>query len=310
MKKRSFLIVFFLFISAWLGLFLFSQAKNLNFNQVFVKKDNWEVSKTDNESYGTIKLKEHFFSQEHFYKSLKKTDVDFFNKDIQALILPHNPVLSSWISSGLGEVNKKVNKVIIIGPNHENLGPQTIATTKSSWETPAGKLEANQKLVDNLSLEFNIIPQQEFFRQEHSIGVFPPFVKNYFPQAEIVPIIISSYANYEDAEKLKGWLNQNADENTLIVYSIDFSHYLSKQEARKKDEISKDLIANEEIGKILRLNNDNTDSPVTLAVSLMLARERGWEREIFAHTNSFDLLGTDSSYTTSYFALFFYTPSK
>jgi MEMO1 family protein len=120
-----------------------------------------------------------------------------------------------------------------------------------------------------------------------------------------VPVAVSSYANQKDAEKLSGWLMKVVNNNSLVIFSLDFSHYLKKEDADLKDEITKQLIIKKDIGKIMELNNDNVDCPPVLAMSLLYAQKAGLSTEFLRHENSFNFSNDKTISTTSYFTIKF-----
>ena len=95
-----------------------------------------------------------------------------------------------------------------------------------------------------------------------------------------MPIVFSSYADIQDAERVSSWLSKKLPGNSLIIISIDFSHYLTEEEADKNDRITEDLILNSDIEKIVRLNNDYVDSPASLAAALLFAKNKKLKLEI------------------------------
>jgi AmmeMemoRadiSam system protein B len=87
---------------------------------------------------------------------------------------------------------------------------------------------------------------------------------------------------------------------------MDFSHYLTKEVADEKDEMTRQLILDRDVGKIIRLNNDNVDCPPALAMSILYARKKGLSTEIVRNGNSFDFSQEKPSRTTSYFTVRFF----
>lgn len=253
-----------------------------------------------------IGMNEMFYETGNFNSAIEKANATDVAGDIRAMIVPHHLLASEYIAGLMKEASKKeINHVIIIGPNHENVGQTVIASTLARWKTAFGDVETNEDLVLKLLSTYKEISNPGAFYSEHSVGAIVPFIKHYLPHADIVPIIINSYAEHKDAEKLADWLDKNIMEDTLIVVSTDFSHYLNKAQAEKNDGITKDLINNRDTETIATLNNDYIDSPVSLATILLLAEKRNWETNIIFHGNSFDFNLVKPSETTSYFGVVF-----
>ena len=173
------------------------------------------------------------------------------------------------------------------------------------WETAFGVVRTNKELTSRLLTDLSLDENLEAFKREHSIGAIIPFIKYYYPKAQILPILISSYAREADAQRLSQWLGSNLDEESLIVFSMDFSHYLEYSQAQANDQITKGLILGKNIGRIAELNNDYVDSPIGLAACLLLAQDRGLETKIIYQANSADYIKPTPIETTSYFGIVF-----
>ncbi|MCD4761466.1 AmmeMemoRadiSam system protein B [bacterium] len=253
-----------------------------------------------------ISLKESFYDKQSFWPAVKAADKIRANSDIPAIVVPHHLVPSEYIARMLKRASgRQVDQVVIIGPNHNNIGVASIASVKASWQTPFGAVDTHVSLADDLLFTLGIKENFEAFDNEHAVGAIVPFVKYYLPQAKVVPVLLSSYAETSDAEKLAKWLNNNLPDNSLIIFSIDFSHYLSKEEADRKDIITRELIWDRDINRIMGLNNDYVDSPASLITGLMYANYNNLKINIEKQGNSFDFLLPKPSETTSYFAISF-----
>jgi len=254
-----------------------------------------------------IELNEMFYEEENFALASISAEQVQARSDIYAIIVPHHLVASTYqtqlvkMSSG-----REISSVVIIGPNHDNIGTNPIASVRAKWQTPFGDLSTDPELTNRFLFDFQLAPDKEAFKLEHSIGSIVPVVKYYLPQAKILPIILSSNADAIEASQIGEWLVENLPEDSLIIISIDFSHYLTKEEADARDQITQELILNRDIEKILRLSNvDNVDSPVSLATVLHYANEKKLKTEIIHHSNSFDFAIEKPQETTSYFAITF-----
>ena len=253
-----------------------------------------------------IELQEMFYEQENFTNALSSHEEIIPQNNIYMVIVPHHLLASEYIAKMLKmSSGRNINTVVIIGPNHENIGTGSIASVKAKWNTPYGFLNVNEKLTDYFLTDFKLDSTREIFACEHSIGAIAPFVKYYFPKAEILPIVFSSYADIQNAERVSSWLLEKLPKNSLVVISIDFSHYLTEEEADKNDKITEDLILNSDVERIMRLNNDYVDSPASLATALLFAKNKKLKTEIIDNANSCDFSIEKSQVTTSYFAIVF-----
>ncbi|KKQ28135.1 MAG: hypothetical protein US42_C0002G0090 [Candidatus Magasanikbacteria bacterium GW2011_GWC2_37_14] len=253
-----------------------------------------------------IKLKPMFYEENNFFSSIEKTKNIKVEKNIQAIVVPHHLLAGEYIAGLFKRASgENFSTIVVIGPNHENISQEILATTLASWQTPWGEVETDRGLVNNFLADFGEQTVFEAFQNEHSVGAMAPFIKYYFPEAKIVPVIINSYANIQDANKLSIWLNKNLPEHSLIVVSTDFSHYLDRVEADQNDLETQQWIGERNTEMIARLNNDYIDSPISLVTILLLAQKRNWQIEEIYHGNSFDFSLIKPSETTSYFGLVF-----
>jgi len=226
--------------------------------------------------------------------------------DVRAIIVPHHLLAATYTARMFRmAAGRRVDTVFIVGPNHFNIGPTTVATAKALWRTPQGQVAVDGALVDRLADAFRIRESAPVFTGEHSIGAIIPYVARYFPKTDIVPITLSSYAGIGEAKQLAEWLSKNAGRSSLIVFSIDFSHYLSEELADREDALTRRLMVNGDIGAISRLTNDNVDSPASLMTALEFARLRGMRTDIVASGNSNRVRPEKTPSTTSYFAVAF-----
>ncbi len=264
------------------------------------------VNKIDNFTLPIVAMQDSFYNQEEFLSAIKKAEAIKPQTNIYAIIVPHHLVGADIIAELIKMASgRPIDTVVVIGPNHRNIGREPLATAPVNWQTPEGNLLSAVKLVKLFLIDNHLQPNQSALEKEHSVGATMPFIKHYWPQAQVLPIVLSSYAGKEEAEKLSDWLKSHLAKNSLIIFSLDFSHYLTKEEADLKDEKTENLIENFLIDKIYELNNDYVDSPAGLATALLLAQKSEYKVSIIRHNNSFDYAITKPAATTSYFGIVF-----
>ncbi len=253
-----------------------------------------------------VETQDSFYSREQFLPAVKKAGEIAPRPDVYAIIVPHHLVGADIIAELLKTASgRPIDTVVVIGPNHSNVGREPLASAPVNWQTPEGDLLADDKLVKSFLTDNRLEPNPSALANEHSVGAIMPFIKHYLPQARVLPIVLSSYAGKVEAEKLSGWLKSRLGKNSLVIFSLDFSHYLTKGEADLKDEETKSLIENFLIDKIYGLNNDYVDSPAGLAMAMLLAEQAGLKASFIRHNNSFDYAISKPAATTSYFGIAF-----
>ena len=221
-------------------------------------------------------------------------------------VIPHHLVAGHLIASyfaGLAE--QKPELIIIAGPNHENRGGKVI-TGFYDWQTPDGLVKTEKSVVEGLLDSHLAVQDEEALAGEHSIGSLVPFVRHYLPEARIIPIILHHGVTLSEVDKLLTGLNPYLDEKTVLVASVDFSHYLTRREAEAKDSQTLIHMRNFDYGALFRLGDDHLDSPACLALAFRRAEDQGLgDFQVIDHTNSGIIMNNDLMETTSYFNLVF-----
>lgn len=250
-----------------------------------------------------------FFDERLFYKSLAKINtVAKPDKEIKGGIVPHHLLATEMISEFYFYFkNQDVRTVIVIGPNHKETGDFSVLSGLSDWDTPFGKIETEKITVNELVGKNLAKIDDAALDGEHSAALHIPFIKYFLPKAKVVPIIISGKMKIEDAEKLSAALAKYArKKGTVIIASVDFSHYLPENIAAEKDKESFEAIKNFDYEKIHRFGNDNLDSPLSIIVLLhVLKRVNASELKLIKNLNSEQIFKSGSRETTSYFTIYF-----
>ncbi|MFA6427415.1 MAG: AmmeMemoRadiSam system protein B [Candidatus Magasanikbacteria bacterium] len=275
---------------------------------VFIRRDTtgFNVTPDVERNLTTIALHDMFYDEYNFNQAIRKAEGVESEKNISAIVVPHHLLVSEYIAALIKKsFGRPIDYVIIIGPNHQNVGSNALSSAHAQWGTPFGSVQTDAKMVDAFLDYVHGYSQTYVFEEEHSVGAIVPFIKHYLPQARIVPIVINSYATHADAEKLSDWLATSIGGNYLIIVSTDFSHYLDKTTADRNDLYTRELIEKGDTIKITTLNNDYVDSPVSLATVLLFAQKKGLTTDIVYNSNSFDFLTNKPSETTSYFGIVF-----
>ncbi len=265
------------------------------------------------------------FYNELDFMNIKDYKFDKNVETIRGLIVPHHLLAKDLIHEAFQTVVKnlenqettstdkignisKYKTVVIFGPDHESTNRGKVFTSSSNWQSPKGILNADKDIIGKISeLDF-VIENDEKMTVEHSISGFVPFIKYYFSDAKIVPLALTKQLTLENLNSLLYLLVENLDiETTLFISSVDFSHYLSLEEANKMDEVSIEAIINKDIEKIMKFTNDNMDSPNSIVAMLNTMELIEAEKvKIINKTNSQIILNKKIDETTSYVTFLFY----
>lgn len=299
MKRIQLLLVITIIIGCGL---VISRAQYYNYRSKNVVTHNGQQKRYE------ILSSRNFFDAKYFNHAVNSAQNTKKTANIKAVVVPHHLIAADIIADILARIEKNnINNVVIIGPNHEDKNATTIASAYVEWQTPFGKARTNNELVGKFLVDLNLHNYAEVFSEEHSVGAIIPFIKYYYPKAKILPIIFNSTAGLSDARDVVYWLDKNLDENTLVVFSLDFSHYLTEHEAKAKDEMVKNFILSGDISNIINLNSDYVDSPAALATAVMYADYHNLQINIVDQKNSNDFLERPSVDITTYLSIIFNT---
>ena len=109
-------------------------------------------------------------------------------------IVPHHFLASDLIAKFFKKIESQndIETIILIGPNHFNVGFYGILASKAHWNTPFGDIGPDLEVIGILAEGGLVQIDEKPFQSEHSISTITPFIKKTFPDAKIVPIIIGS----------------------------------------------------------------------------------------------------------------------
>jgi len=138
---------------------------------------------------------------------------------------------------------------VLIGPNHTGLGAPVSIMSSGQWTTPLGTVSVDEALAAAIKGHSRRIQDDMLAHlREHSLEVQLPFIQYQKKDVSIVPIQMMD-TRFETCTDLGNAVAAAVREGTrevLIVASSDMSHYVSADDARKKDHMA--------LGRILELD--------------------------------------------------------
>ena len=249
-----------------------------------------------------------FLEKELFFKAIAKTkkeDGKTVYKKVYGGVIPHHLLASELIADFFALLPKDSETVILLGPNHFEEGKFAVLTSDYAWETPFGVIDADWGTVDVLKQDKLAQIDNEVVSQEHAIVGILPFLKYYLPETKVVPLIFSRRFSEGESRRLAKRL-ADLPGKKLILSSLDFSHYLSFDEAEIKDRETQKAMKEFNYSEIFAFQNDHLDSPPALAVLLMTMEEIKQKNfQILEHANSSRFSQEVRAPMTSYFTLVF-----
>lgn len=195
------------------------------------------------------------------------------------------------------KASQHVEEVIIIGPDHTDAGRAPVTASAQSFATPFGVLDPIPTLAKTLAQQNLVNIEESPFGFEHSIGSQVLVIAKLFPKARITPIIIRSDTSLAHAKALGKIVGRRLDGDTILIASIDFSHYLPADQARPIDRLSGEILQNLAADFFASIEADSNKAAAVFITAM---------REAKAHTTeALQVLNTDdvmqnSDYTTGY----------
>jgi len=249
----------------------------------------------------------------HFISTLEILASDSGNKqDIVSGVVPHHLLAKDIIEDFFSYISSqgKPETIVILSPDHfqsEILNDNNAFITLD-WKSGSGKKEFENIKIDSLlgkklSDENKIALNSSAIVYDHGITNLIPYIKKYFPETNILPILIPADITKEQIEDLVKTINTETPVQTIIIASVDFSHYLPSRAADFHDTKSIRVLLNFEEDNF---KNIEVDCWQALYAARLFAKLRHKAAShIIAHKNSVDFSKLYSEITTSYFSVAF-----
>ncbi|MEW8979081.1 MAG: AmmeMemoRadiSam system protein B [Symbiobacterium sp.] len=249
-----------------------------------------------------------FFNPNLFYHGLEaaRSSATGVAEPLAGGLVPHHDLAAELLSGFFLRLEAEPPEVIfLVGPNHEAAGGPVI-TGRRAWQTDFGLVEVDREAVDALVAAGLAAVNDEVLEQEHAMGTLMPYIKFHAPAARVVPLILPPGLTRPELERLSGALAAELGPGRILVASVDFSHYLTPDEAEARDKETLATIMAGDLERLLRMGPDHLDSPGSVAVLLTAMATVGADGpRVLGHTNSGIILQDDQIETTSYFTFAF-----
>ncbi len=221
----------------------------------------------------------------------------------RAVIVPHHWLAGHLILGGLRDLaaSGDYRRIILIGPNHVNAGGAAGITSNTAWQTPFGSIEPDPEALRRLLSVGFAQSEPDVLTYEHSVAGIVPAIAYYLPDARVVPLALRRDMTAGEVERLAAALAPLLDSRTVLGAAVDFSHYLSAEEAGQRDRETLAALNSLDSSRILSFGDDHLDSPASIAVLMETMRLTGaGEFQLRENSNSSDLGGSALAPVTSY----------
>ena len=140
-------------------------------------------------------------------------------------------------------LNNSIQRVILLGVNHQARGHRAALSPAASWQTPLGTVKVDQELNHVLQYEVPFLKLDDLAHaEEHSIEVQLPFLQHLLGEFSFLPISLAHISIAECAELGAAVADvfrssTQSGIRTILMASSDLSHYLSPKETVELDGI-------------------------------------------------------------------------
>ena len=172
-----------------------------------------------------------------YFQTGAKITTDKIN--VSAGVVPHHLLARNLIDDFFNYIStrEKPETIVLLSPDHFNaehiIGGRFITIQPETQEFYGMKID--DPLISNLASNNNIAFNNSSINLDHGITNLMPFIKKYFPEAKIIPFIISSNSTLKETGQFSDSLNSLTPLKTIVIASVDFSHYLSSSAAKFHD---------------------------------------------------------------------------
>jgi len=224
-------------------------------------------------------------------------------------VVPHHLLAKEIIQKFFEDIfsNEKPETVILLSPDHFNnktlCKEGSFITVELNTET-FEKIKVDNFLLKNLQEKIEFCFNNSFIAQEHGITNLLPYIEKYSPQTKILPILVPSNTSKEKIASLIEAINSQSPQKTIVIASVDFSHYLPKDVAEFHDRKSIRVVLNFEEENFQNLDVDCWQCLYGARLFAKLKNKK--KAKIIDYKNSAEFLnGENISETTSYFSVIF-----
>ncbi len=241
----------------------------------------------------------------------KLTFFEFFKSKsfVAGGVVPHHLLAKEVIQDFFKYLSLKENidTIILLSPDHFNSNTLCKSTSFITLEPKVKKfktLKINNSLLERLTKKNIFCFSNSSIEFDHGITTLLPYVKYYLPNVKILPILVPSDISEKQITSLVETINSQVSPQTIIIASVDFSHYLPKSAAEFHDKKSMRVLLNFEKQNFKNIETDCWQC--LYGVRLFAKLQKKEKAKIVAYKNSSNFLkNIEIDKTTSYFSVVF-----
>jgi MEMO1 family protein len=213
-----------------------------------------------------------------------------------AVLAPHAGYMYSGRVAGATYARVEVpERVVVLCPNHTGLGERVALWPGGAWRTPLGRVPIDPELTAALRACPGVRDDRTAHLAEHALEVQLPFLQLRRPDVALAALCLGHLS--ADACVALGDALAHAllARPALLVASSDMSHYISADEARRKDAQALDrFLALDARGLFETVEREDISMCGFIPATVVLAAARGLgalSAELVQYANSGDVNG-------------------
>lgn len=210
-------------------------------------------------------------SEKELSKMFKKFARKIVNFNSHLIIVPHAGYeFSGKIAFNTYQyLDRDVSNIIVIAPAIYKKVSGFVSCDVETFATPLGSVKI---------LPYNAEIRNDLFEIEPSFSVQLPFIKYFYPNASVIPILYGC-ENYNNITEL---ISSNI-ENSAIIIASNLSRFIPEKESLKLDAETIRKIANLQIED---LDMELADGAIGICGAIEYAKSNGLKFVKTAHSNS------------------------
>lgn len=204
---------------------------------------------------------------------------------IISAVVPHHLAAAIPLAGFFASVqNRNPPVVVLLGPNHLQVGRDNIVTSEYEWKTPYGNIHPASAVIQKLVDQKLAVVNEPVIGGEWSVGALVPFVKRVWPKSDIVPIVLKDRASTSTLDNLAATLAKTLPPGSIVLVSVDFSHYLPYFVADFHDILAENILATGDLARLKKAEIDSVPSLYFLVKYNEAMGANAWTN--VSHTNS------------------------
>ncbi len=230
---------------------------------------------------------------------------------ITAAVVPHHLLAGKLIASLFATAaTGEYDAVVVLATSHyKNTG--RVLTTTAGWQTALGTVACEGPLVRSFMQDRIIAAKADdaALQADHAASSLLPYIAHYLPGLPVATLLMANGTSADIQRQVAKQLHAySQNRRLLVVASIDFSHYLTPQQAEANDTVTLEAVRRFDTAALAEMDDGYLDSPEAMTVLLEYLRLQGNESiEMLEHSSSDKLLSLPMSHpafaegVTSYF---------